>query len=307
MYLIIFALCMPYSCEKEDPAIKISSVSVSENSMIVTEGDINKLQITISPEKATNKNVTWKSSNASVVFVDKNGEIVANKAGSATITVTTEEGSKTATCDVTVEPKTVEPTSILLNIESVELIEGDSKLLTYVVEPSNASNKNVKWESSDASIVSVDQKGKITAKKAGNATITVTSELGNRSVTCSVIVEENVIPVSMVSLKKIELTLLEGDSEKLIAEIAPTNASNKNIDWKSSDETIAIVDSEGKVTALKAGVALITVTARGSDKKDVCSILVEPKIVAVTGVTLNKKSLTIIKGESDYLTAEVIP
>lgn len=307
MYLIIFALCMPFSCEKEDPAIKISSVSVSENSMIVTEGDINKLQITISPEKATNKNVTWKSSNASVVFVDKNGEIVANKAGSATITVTTEEGSKTATCDVTVEPKTVEPTSILLNIESVELIEGDSKLLTYVVEPSNASNKNVKWESSDASIVSVDQKGKISAKKAGNATITVTSELGNRSVTCSVIVEENVIPVSMVSLKKIELTLLEGDSEKLIAEIAPTNASNKNIDWKSSDETIAIVDSEGKVTALKAGVALITVTARGSDKKDVCSILVEPKIVAVTGVTLNKKSLTIIKGEYDYLTAEVIP
>ena len=189
MYLIIFALCMPFSCEKEDPAIKISSVSVSENSMIVTEGDINKLQITISPEKATNKNVTWKSSNASVVFVDKNGEIVANKAGSATITVTTEEGNKTATCDVTVEPKTVEPTSILLNIESVELIEGDSKLLTYVVEPSNASNKNVKWESSDASIVSVDQKGKITAKKAGNATITVTSELGNRSVTCSVIVE----------------------------------------------------------------------------------------------------------------------
>ena len=307
MYLIIFALCMPFSCEKEDPAIKISSVSVSENSMIVTEGDINKLQITISPEKATNKNVTWKSSNASVVFVDKNGEIVANKAGSATITVTTEEGSKTATCDVTVEPKTVEPTSILLNIESVELIEGDSKLLTYVVEPSNASNKNVKWESSDASIVSVDQKGKITAKKAGNATITVTSELGNRSVTCSVIVEENVIPVSMVSLNKIELSLLEGASEKLIAEIAPTNASNKNIDWKSSDETIAIVDSEGKVTALKAGVALITVTARGSDKKDVCSILVEPKIVAVTGVTLNKKSLTIIKGESDYLTAEVIP
>ena len=307
MYLIIFALCMPFSCEKEDPAIKISSVSVSENSMIVTEGDINKLQITISPEKATNKNVTWKSSNASVVFVDKNGEIVANKAGSATITVTTEEGSKTATCDVTVEPKTVEPTSILLNIESVELIEGDSKLLTYVVEPSNASNKNVKWESSDASIVSVDQKGKISANKVGNVTVTAISEMGNKTASCSVIVGEKVILITSISLNKIELSLLEGDSEKLIAEIAPTNASNKNIDWKSSDETIAIVDSEGKVTALKAGVALITVTARGSDKKDVCSILVEPKIVAVTGVTLNKKSLTIIKGESDYLTAEVIP
>jgi len=307
LYLIIFALCMPFSCEKEDATIKISSVSVSENSMIVTEGDINKLQITISPEKATNKNVTWKSSNASVVFVDKNGEIVANKAGSATITVTTEEGSKTATCDVTVEPKTVEPTSILLNIESVELIEGDSKLLTYVVEPSNASNKNVKWESSDASIVSVDQKGKISANKVGNVTVTAISEMGNKTASCSVIVEEKVILITSISLNKIELSLLEGDSEKLIAEIAPTNASNKNIDWKSSDETIAIVDSEGKVTALKAGVALITVTARGSDKKDVCSILVEPKIVAVTGVTLNKKSLTIIKGESDYLTAEVIP
>lgn len=390
---LIFALCIPFSCEKEDPVVKVTAVSVSENRVTITEGDLNKLHITINPEKATNKKVTWKSSNASIVFVDQNGEMVANKAGSATITVTTEEGNKTATCDVTVEPKTVPVAAILLNIESAELVEGDSELLTFIVEPTNATNKNVQWKSSDDTIVFVDENGKITAMKAGNATITAISELGNSTATCTVIVEpktiavtgitlnkklltlvegdgekltasiepsnstnknivwksshneiatvdyngkvsahktgtakitvtsedgnhsstcdltveEKEIPVNSVSLNKIELSLVVGDSEKLTATITPSDATYKDIDWISGDETIVTVDTDGKVTALKAGVALITVTARGSDKKDVCSILVEPKIVAVTGVTLNKKSLTIIKGESDYLTAEVIP
>lgn len=389
---MIFALCIPFSCEKED-AIMITSVSVSENRMTFTEGDISKLKVIISPEKATNKRVSWKSSNASVVFVDNNGEIFANKAGSATITVTTEEGNKTATCDVIVEPKIVVATKILLNIESLELVEGDSKILTYVVEPTNASNKNIKWESNDESIVSVDQNGKITAKKAGKATIFAVNEMadinatcsvivapktipvtgislnkvmlqmvegvsekliasieplnstnnkvvwtssdneiatvdyngkvtalkigttkikattedGNFSSTCDIIVGEKEITVNSVSLNKIELSLLEGDSDKLLAEIEPSDATYKEVDWTSSDESIVSVDSYGNVTALKAGVALVTATARESGKKDACSILVEKKIVAVTSVTLNKKLLTIIKGESDYLTAEVIP
>lgn len=307
LYLIIFTFCAHFSCEKEDPSIKVTSVSVSENSMVVTEGYNNKLQITISPEKATNKKVTWRSSNPSVVFVDKNGEIVANKAGSATITVTTEDGKKTATCNVTVEPKTIAITSILLNIESIEIVEGGTKLLTYAVEPTNATNKNVRWESSDISIVSVDQNGKITANKTGDAAINAVSELGNITATCSVSVVEKDNLDTSISLNKIKLSLLEGESEKLIANITPSNAPQKNIDWTSSDESIATVNSDGKVAAVKAGVALITATDRESGKKDFCSILVEQKIVAVTEVTLDKKSLTLIKGESDTLTAEVIP
>lgn len=307
LLLIIFALGVTNSCEKEESVIKVTSVSVSESSINITEGDINKLQITISPENATNKKATWKSSNPSIVFVDQKGEIVANKAGIVNITVTTEEGNKTATCVVNVKPKTVSVTSILLNFESIELVEGDSKLLTTTIEPLNATNKNIEWESSDNSIVSVDQNGNISAKKAGNATITATSEKYNKAAKCSVVVVKNVIPVNYVSLNKKDLILTEGDSEKLTAEIEPTDATYKEIEWKSSDAKIVVVDSEGKVTALKAGVALITVTALKSDKKDVCSIVVEPKIVSVSGITLNKKSLIIDVNESATLISTVSP
>ncbi len=307
MYLMIFILGVPFSCEKEDPVIKIASVSVSENRMNVTEGDVNKLQITISPDNATNKRVTWKSSNASVVFVDKNGEISANKAGSATITVTTEEGSKTATCEVTVEPKIVEPNSILLNIESVELTVGDSKLLTYVVEPTNASNKNVKWESNDASIVSVEQNGKITANKAGNATITAVSELGNKTAACSVVVEPKTISVTGITLNKTSLKMAEGGNEKLIASIEPLNSTNKTVVWTSSNNDIVMVDYDGKVTALQVGIAKITATTDDGNFSSTCNVNVEEMEVPVTSISLNKIDLSLLEGDSEQLIAEIAP
>jgi uncharacterized protein YjdB len=307
LFSLILTLCISFSCEKEDPVIKVTAVSVNENRMTITEGDINKLHVSIHPEKATNKKVTWKSSNTSIVFVDQNGEIVANKAGNATITVTSEEGNKTATCSVTVEPKTIPVTGISLNKILLTLVEGDSEILTASIEPTNSTEKKIAWESSNDEIASVDYNGKVSAHEMGTAKITVTSEDGNYSATCDLTVVEKTIPVNSVSLNKIELMLIEGDSEKLIATIAPLDATYKDIDWISSDESIVAVDSHGKVTALKSGVALITVIAHDNGKKDVCAVVVEPNIVSVTGVTLDKTSLTLIKGEFETLTAKVVP
>lgn len=304
---LIFALCIPFSCEKEDPVVKVTAVSVSENRVTITEGDLNKLHITINPEKATNKKVTWKSSNASIVFVDQNGEMVANKAGSATITVTTEEGNKTATCDVTVEPKTVPVAAILLNIESAELVEGDSELLTFIVEPTNATNKNVQWKSSDDTIVFVDENGKITAMKAGNATITAISELGNSTATCTVFVEPKTIAVTGITLNKKLLTLVEGDGEKLTASIEPSNSTNKNIVWKSSHNEIATVDYNGKVSAHKTGIAKITVTSEDGNHSATCDLTVEEKEIPVNSVSLSKIELCLVEGDSEILTATITP
>ncbi|MCE5178003.1 MAG: Ig-like domain-containing protein [Porphyromonadaceae bacterium] len=304
---LILTLIMPISCEKVDPVIKVTAVSVSESSLTMTAGDFNKLHVSINPEKATNKNVAWKSSNVSIVFVDQNGEIVANKAGNATITVTSEEGNITAACSVTVEPKKIPVTSIDLNKKSLTLVEGDSEVLTASLQPDQSTNKNIVWESSNNEIASVDSKGKISALHLGTATITVTSVDGNYSATCDLSVEEKAVPVTSVSLNNIELMLIEGDSAKLTATIAPSEATYKDLDWTSSNESIVSVDSRGNVTALKSGVALITVTTRNNGKKDVCAVAVEPNIISVTGVSLNKTSLTVDVNESETLITSIEP
>src|SRR5690554_5757249 len=111
LLLIVFGLCLRFACEKDDEVIKVIAVSMSENRMTHTEGEVNKLHVTFNPENAANKNVTWKSSDASIVSVDQKGELVAKKFRKAIITVTTEVGNKQTTCEVTVEPKTIPITS----------------------------------------------------------------------------------------------------------------------------------------------------------------------------------------------------
>ena len=140
----------------------------------------------MSPSDATDKTVSWKSSNTSVATVDQNGKVTAVNAGSAVITVTTNDGSKTATCKVTV---VIPVTSVSLNKTELTIEKGKSETLTATVSPSDATNKAVTWQSSNNSIATVDQNGKVTAKELGNVTITVTTKDGSKTATCSVTVK----------------------------------------------------------------------------------------------------------------------
>jgi uncharacterized protein YjdB len=307
LLLIVFGLCLPFACEKEDEVIKVISVSMSENRMTLTEGDVNKLHVTFNPENATNKNVTWKSSDASIVSVDQKGELVAKKFGKAIITVTTEVGNKQTTCEVTVEPKTIPITSIALDFDTLTLVEGDSKLLISTIEPSNATNKNVIWKTSNDSIASVDQNGKVIANSAGNATITVTTEQGNIPATCEVIVEPKIIPVTSILLNFSSLELIEGDSKILIPIVHPLNATNKNVTWQSSNDSIASVDQNGRVIAISAGNATITVTSEQGNITATCTVVVEPSTIEVTSISLNKTSLLLNEGTSEILSATIEP
>ena len=188
--LLAFSAIMMFmmaSCEKPlQDTIKVEGVSLNVTSVELTEGDQTTLTATVNPSNATNKNVTWTSSDNNVATV-ANGKITAVKAGTATITVKTEDGNKTATCTVTVKAKTYPVESVTLDKTSVELTEGDEVTLTATVNPSNATNKNVTWTSSDSNVATVAN-GKVTAVKAGTATITVKTEDGNKTATCTVTV-----------------------------------------------------------------------------------------------------------------------
>ena len=251
-----------------DP-VHVDGVTLNHDKLSLTEGQTETLIATITPSDAANKNLSWKSSNTSVAKVDATGKVTAVKVGTATITVTTEDGGKTATCEVTV----IAPASgVSLNKSSLELIEGASETLVATITPANASNKNVSWKSSNTSVATVDVTGKVSAVKAGTATITVTTEDGGKTATCEVTV---IAPASGVSLNKSSLELIEGASETLVATITPANASNKNVSWNSSNTSVATVSSTGKVTAVKAGTATITVTTEDGGKTATCEVKVK--------------------------------
>lgn len=284
--------------------VNVENVSLSKTELTLTEGEIATLTAVVSPSNATNKNVRWVSSNAAVASVE-GGKVTALKVGSATIMVTTEDGGKTANCQVSVNPKIVNVESVSLDRTELTLTEGESTTLTAVVFPSNATDRNVRWSSSDATVASVVN-GKVTALKAGSTIVTVTTEDGGRTASCRVTVKSKVVNVESVSLNKSSVAIIAGESVTLVVTVSPSNATNKNVSWHSSDESVATV-SNGRVTALKAGSAVITVTAEDGGKTAICQVSVKPKIVNVQSVSLNKSSITLTEGESTTLTAVVSP
>ena len=158
-----------WSCskdEKQDPepsAVAVTGVTLKKTSISIQVDDKETLIATVLPEDATNKE------------------------GEATITVTTEDGDKTATCLVTVEAvPVVAVTGVTLNKTSLKLYTRDSETLTATVAPAGATNKNVIWTSSEPTVATVDANGKVTAKSTGIADITVTTEDGGKTATCRV-------------------------------------------------------------------------------------------------------------------------
>ena len=265
----------------------------------MTEGDSQSLTATVMPEDATDKSVTWSSDNTSVADVTSSGVITAKSPGTATITVKTNDGGKTAKCYVDVKAKVIPVAGISLNSSSTTLNVGQTQTLTATVTPSNATDKTVSWSSSDATIAYVDSYGTVRAISAGTATITATA--GEVSAECIVTV---VVPATSVSLNKTELILEKDKSETLTATVSPSNATDKTVTWQSSNTSVATVDQNGKVTAVDAGSTVITVTTKDGSKTATCKVTV---VIPVTSVTLDKTELTIEKGKSETLTATVNP
>ena len=171
--------------------VSVTGVSLNKTSLTLTEGSTSQLTATVEPNNATNRNVTWSSSNSKVATVDGNGKVTAHKAGTATITVTTADGDKTAECKVTVEAggaPAVKVDSVSLNQTSMNLTAGSTGQLKATISPSNATNQNVTWSSGNTSVATVDASGNVKAIQAGTTTITVTTEDGNKTATCAVTV-----------------------------------------------------------------------------------------------------------------------
>ena len=165
--------------------VEVSSITLNKSTIFLYEGDTETLTPTISPENATNKTISWSSSNKDVATV-KDGTITAIKKGEATITA--KAGGKTAACTITVQTKKVSVTGVSLDNTSLSITEGDTKALKATVTPSNATDKSLSWSSNKTSVATVSSSGTVTAIAPGSATITVKTNDGGKTATCSIIV-----------------------------------------------------------------------------------------------------------------------
>ena len=167
---------------------KVTGVSLDQETATVNKGDNLTLTATVAPENATNKNVSWSSSNDRVATVN-NGVVTGIASGEATITVTTQDGNFQKTCRVTVESHDINVTGVTLNTNEIKGKIGETFTLTATVNPSNATNKAVTWSSTNNQVATVNN-GQITLVGVGQTTITVKTVDGNFTATCEVIVEQ---------------------------------------------------------------------------------------------------------------------
>ena len=306
---VLAALALLLACNKQPETISVTGITVNPTSTELIEGETVTITATISPSDATNKNVQWSSSNPDIQV--SNGTVTTSfkpgattttvngreVLGKGTITAKTEDGGKTATCEITVFAKTVSVTGISLSENDLFLNKGQSHTLKATVLPDDATDKTVQWTTSDASVATVDQNGTVNAIASGNATITASA--GGKSATCAVTV---IIPVTSITLNKTSLTLEKGTSGTLTATVSPQDATNKEVKWTSSDISIASVDQNGTVIAIKGGDATITASVEGFSAT--CAVSV---FVPVSSISLNKTELTLLVGDTAQLEATIHP
>ena len=270
-----------FSCGPDEPdnngltgptTVAVTGVTLNKTSLSLVEGNSETLTATVSPDNATNKAVSWKSSDASIASVDGTGKVTAVKAGSATITVSTTDGSKTATCSVSVTPKTISVTGVAIEPSTLEIKEGATFQLKATVSPADASQA-VDWASPSPHIATVDQNGLLTAVAPGTVRIVVRSKaFTDKQGFCDVTVTQD-NTLTGISLDADEITIAAGDSRNLTVIFYPEYASNKNVTWKSSDASVVTV-SDGKVFGLKEGTATVTATSEEGSFTAECVVIV---------------------------------
>lgn len=192
----------------------------------------------------------------------------------------------------------VEVSSVSLNTATIEMVEGETFSLVATVLPKDAEYDGVIWASSNASVASVNS-GTVTAIKEGTATITASA--GGKSAICSVKVSSKIVAVTSITLDKNSLSMQVGETELITAMVSPDNATDKTVEWGSSDVAVATV-VDGIITAKKSGEA--TITAKSGSCIAECKVTIT---VSAESVTLDKTSISLAIGESATLTVTVKP
>ena len=292
---------------------KTNEISFTEKNIRLQKNQ--GIQLTIN---GSNNNIKYKSSNSNIATVNEyTGYVTAINNGTVTITAYLDSNNSIYDeCTIEVysgSSNTIEVTSVELSNNSLSMYVGDSKKLSAIVLPSNASNRSIYWSTSDSSIATVDNNGNVVAKSVGVVLINAKASNGVYA-TCNVTVSnKGSVPVPTPSVKpQIEklvissnkLSVKLNETKKIDYHIEPSNGEIKSINWSSSNTSIITVDSNGNVTGKKIGSAEVTLNINGNLIGKV-TVTVNPKI---TGLNLkSSSSLSLKVGNTSQISVDTIP
>ena len=281
-----------------------TGLDLSHSTRTIYLGQTVTMTATVLPSDASDKSVTWTSSNSDIVSVTQNGSVTANAMGEAEITATSNDGGFSKSCKVTVIEPLVPATSLTLTPKTMSLNIGESGSLELQILP-NDCNEILEWKSSDPSVATVND-GDITALAAGTTTITVRGSNTSASATVTVI---DPYAVTGVTLDRTTLSLEMGETATLVATVLPEDARDKTVTWSSGNTAVATVDQQGKITTVSPGTAQITVTTKDGSFSASCALTVVERVVPITSISYAEKGKTVKMnmGESYTIRVKVSP
>lgn len=306
--------------EDNNGQVNVTGITVAPTSMSINRGSTGQITATVLPSNATNKTVTWSSSNTAIATVSSTGIVTGVAVGSATITATTQDGNKTATCSVTIAQGA---TNLAVN----KPVTSSSNESGYTASGANDGNIATRWSSlfADPQWITIDLQANYNVNQvklnweAASAKAYQIQVSGDNATWTTIYTATNaaggvetlnitgtgryvrmygtarntaygyslwefevygtpatVVAVTGVSLNTTNLSLVAGNTSQLTATVAPANATNKNVTWSSSNTAVATVSSNGLVTAVAQGSATITVTTQDGNKTATCTVAVTP-------------------------------
>ncbi|MDE7211468.1 MAG: Ig-like domain-containing protein, partial [Lachnospiraceae bacterium] len=282
----------------------VTGVQLDDHEGVIYIGDEWELNATVSPKSATTQDLKWVSSDRGVATIDANGRITGVKEGLTIITCTTVDGGYVDYCAVQVISPEVESQDIIVTPESCLIGVGKKMKLEAQVIPENTTDKTVEWISSNTDIVTVDEKGRITGVSVGNAVITcIAADGSGAEAYCEVEVCQE---ITDIQLNNTYLDLVVGDAVQIEGWIFPSDATY-GVTWSSDDATVALVDQNGKVTALKAGDTVVRATAEDSSGVEAVCVVHVRNPVPITNIQVSESELVMVPGESRTVSFTILP
>lgn len=294
----------------------VTKVTLDKTTLELKMGQSNiSLTPTIYPQNAKNQKINWKSSNEKVVYVNKKGQLIAVKNGTAVITATSVDGGHTASCTVTVVPMV---TGLNIMENTLALNVGEKQFLKLNILPLTAYDRTINYIYSNKGIVKISKFGEVTALKEGSTTVYLQTNDGGFKGTITIAVNSNINTAYIVNSESdtvgglvyessISLKVGEVFKGKAVSNLVDINSlENYKIKWSSSNKAIATVNSKGEIKGVANGVATITAEVTQDSSKVKAHLQVRVNSTT-TGVALNKYKLNLFVGQSEKLIETVLP
>lgn len=287
--------------------VPVNDIQLTPGNSQVLVGNYLYITATVLPTNASNKSVVWSSSNPLIASVDSSGKVIAISEGGVEITATAKDGSGIVkSISLTIINQFIAVQSVYIPIKEQSIQLGQALQIQYTITPSNATNKNVSFVSSNPLIASVNAMGMVNALQVGSSQILITTQDGQKTDTTNITVEPAIIPPTSVEISQNQLNLSPSLIPfKLFAKVLPLNATEKNIVWQVMDTNVVQMKSPGEFIAKGIGTTEISVTTQTGGVSNFCYVTVSS--VEAQDITLSKKEITMQLGTTQRLQTYIKP